>query len=65
MRVDEQLLMSLSIEQHNTSKRLAKLSRDEVNSNREGLQSLLLSSLALATQLAGLLISEPKTPEHG
>lgn len=61
MKVSEQLLMSLSIEQYNVSRMCAQLSPSEVSLHKENLQHLLLSSLAIVIQLTERRISEQET----
>lgn len=65
MKVSEQLLMSLSIEQYNVSRMCALLSTKEVSLYREDLRHLLMSSLAIVTQLTERLTSEPETCHDG
>lgn len=65
MKVNEQLLMSLTIELYNLVGPLAKLSTNEVNSNRADLLQLFKSVRAVETQLTGRLISEPATCRCG
>lgn len=65
MKVSEQLLMSLSIEQYNVSKMCAQLSTKEINLYKEDLRHLLMSSLGIVTQLTGRLISAPETRLDG
>lgn len=61
MPVNEQLLTSYIIDLNNLERLFAKLSTNEVSSNREDLLHLLKSLRSVTIRLEELLISELKT----
>jgi len=65
MKVSEQLLMSLSIDQYNAGRACARLSPKEVSLYKDDLRHLLMSSLVLVTQLTERLTSGQETPHDG